>query len=433
MLNDPLPVACIQAVFLILAFLCTGAKAAIGRVNDYKMKELSKEGNGKAKRVLKIMERETKVVSALRVAIIASFMSIAFLGACCYVGYMEEAMDTVLAIVLLIVLHIVVCTIAGDMIPRKICTAKSDEWAMNLSSFVSFISGLLRPVVFILNGFSKIFVVLSGNDPHGDAENVTEDEIKMMVDLGSEKGTIAPEEKELITNIFEFGDLCADDVMTHRKDVTVLMMDESAVEWEEKVRESGYSRFPVCGEDIDDIVGVVYARELYEFFYDKGENAEDIIHQAYVVPEKISADLLFENMQKEKTHFAIVADEYGGFAGIVTLDDLLGCIVGEIEDEEYDEEAEDEIEDIIRLEENVWDMDGLTELEEVMEITGTELPIDEFDTLSGLVLHSIDYVPDDGATIKVTTHGLEIEATEIKDRRIVRATVKKTDTNTTEQ
>lgn len=425
MLNDPLPVAIIQVIFLIIASLATGAKSAFGRVNDYKMKELAKEGSDKAKRVIRLMEREAKVVAALRVAIISGFIFIGALGAFCYMPFVEEQCENAtLCFFAMVVIHIAVAVIIGDMIPRKICTSKPDECAMGLSSFVSVISQLLRPVVFVLNFFSQVFVKISGNDPMGDAENVTEDDVMMMVDLGSEKGTIAPEEKELITNIFEFGDLCADDVMTHRKDVTVLMVDETPIEWEEKVRESGFSRFPVCGEDIDDIVGVVYARELYEFFYDKSEDISQIIRQAYIVPEKIGTDLLFENMQKEKTHFAIVADEYGGFAGIVTMDDLLGCIVGEIEDEEYDEEDEEEIEDIIKVNETTWDMDGLTLLEEVAELTGRELPIDEFDTLSGLVLHSIDYVPDDGATITVETCGLEITATEIKDRRIVRATVK---------
>jgi hypothetical protein len=116
------------------------------------------------------------------------------------------------------------------------------------------------------------------------------------------------------------------------------------------------------------------------------------------VPETLSADVLFSNMQKEKTHFAIVADEYGGFAGIVTMDDLLGEIVGEIEDEEYDEEIEEEIEDIISVSENEWDIDGLTPLEELGELTGAELPLDEFDTLSGLVLHCTESIPEDGAT-----------------------------------
>jgi putative hemolysin len=219
--------------------------------------------------------------------------------------------------------------------------------------------------------------------------------------------------------------MAASSVMTHRKDVTVLMTDETTVEWEEKVRESGNSRFPVCGEDIDDIVGVVYARELYEFLYDKAENVEEIIHQAYIVPETIAIDVLFENMQKEKTHFAIVADEYGGFAGIVTMDDILSEIVGEIEDEEYDEEEDEDEEDIVKISDSEWEMDGLTPLDEVSEAVGISLPEDEFDTLSGLILDCIDYVPDDGATIDVETNGLKIKATEIKDRRVVRAIVKK--------
>ena len=425
MFNDPLPVAIMQVVLLVIMSLCTGAEAAILSVNDYKMKELAKEGNKKAKKVLKLMNKEGRVVSSVQTALMTFAVAISAMGACAYTGYLDKYINNeLLSFVLVVLAHMVIMVVFGDMIPKKICTSKPDKSAMGLSLFISFIWTVFRPISFLLNCFSKIFVALSGNDPDGENANVTEDEIMMMVDLGSEKGTIAPEEKELITNIFEFGENCADDVMTHRKDVTVLMMDETAEEWEEKVRESGFSRFPVCGEDIDDIKGVVYARELYEFFYDKGEDITEIIHQAYIVPETISADVLFRNMQLEKTHFAIVADEYGGFAGIVTMDDLLGEIVGEIEDEEYDEEVEEEREDLIAIGENEWDMDGLTLLEEISELTGVELPKDEFDTLSGLVLHSIDYIPDDGATLKVVTCGLEIDVTDFKDRRVVRATVK---------
>lgn len=425
-MNDPLPAILLWAVFILLTALCTGCEAAICCVNDYKMREMEKEGNKKAAKVLRLMEREAKIVSSIQTGIMTFAVSAGVVGTYVFVPLLTRATSSAaLSVTLAALGEIVITVVFGDMVPKKICTSKPDKCAMRLYGFIKCISTVLRPVSFLLNSLSKAFVSLSGNDPDGEVENVTEDEIRMMVDLGSEKGTIAPEEKELITNIFEFGDLNAGDVMTHRKDVTVLMADETAEEWEDAVRESGFSRFPVCGEDIDDIIGVVYARELYEFLYDKEGDVREIIHQAYIVPETMSIDLLFENMQKEKTHFAIVADEYGGFAGIVTMDDILGEIVGEIENEEYDDEEEEEREDIIRLSDSEWDMDGLTPLEEVSETVGVELPTDEFDTLSGLVLDCIDYVPDDGATIEVETCGLEIEVTEIKDRRIVRAIVKK--------
>lgn len=423
---DPLPAAVLQIIFAVFAALCTGAEAALCCVNDYKMKESAKDGNKKAIRVMRLMSRETKVVSAMQAGIIAFIAAASFMGAS-YIAPLVKVCPLFWAMILIAVCEIAVFVVFCDMVPKKICTSKPDECAMALSSFITVCSAVLSPIATALNALAKLFVSLSGNDPNGEAENVTEDEIRMMVDLGSEKGTIAPEEKELITNIFEFGDLDAGDVMTHRKDVTVLMSDETIEEWEKSVRESGYSRFPVCGEDIDDIVGVVYARELYEFLYDKGTDRSAIIHTAYVVPETVSTETLFSNMQKEKTHFAVVADEYGGFSGIVTMDDILSEIVGDIEDEEYDEEDEDEQGDIIQVGENEWDVDGLVPLDELSEVVGLELPTDEFDTLSGLVLSSIDYVPDDGATLDVAACGLEIKVTQIKDRRIERAVVKKTD------
>ncbi|MBR5535630.1 MAG: HlyC/CorC family transporter [Clostridia bacterium] len=431
-MTDPLPVVTLQIVLILLAALCKGAKAAIEGVNDYKMKELAKEGNKKAKRVLGFMEKEIRVLAALRTAYTAFVLTAVLVGGLVNLVMLMDVIDYNESIIVLALIHISAVVIFTDMVPKKICNSKPDESAMSLSSFVVIVWNIFRPFAFVYNLLAKLFVALSGNDPDGETARVTEDDVMMMVDLGSEKGTIAPEEKELITNIFEFGDNSAGNVMTHRKDVTVLMMDETPTEWEEKIRESGFSRFPVCGEDIDDIVGVVYARELYEFFYDKGEDIKEIIHQPYTVPETISADVLFANMQKEKTHFAIVADEYGGFAGIITMDDLLGEIVGEIEDEEYDEDEEVEIEDIISVSENEWDIDGLTPLEELEEITGADLPTDQFETLSGLVLHSTESIPEDGATFVVESCGLEINVTEFKDRRVVRATVKLTKEETEE-
>ncbi len=424
-MNDPLPVVTLQIILIVIAALCKGAKTAIEGVNDYKMKELARDGNKKAKRVLGFIEKESRVLASLRTAYTVFTIVAVLAGGICDFMLLDGRFSGKWALMaVLALIHISVVVVFTEMIPRKICTSKADECAMSMSGFVGVVWNIFRPLSFVYNLLAKLFVALSGNDPNGETAHVTEDDVMMMVDLGSEKGTIAPEEKELITNIFEFGDNCAADVMTHRKDVEVLMMDETAEEWEEKVRESGFSRFPVCGEDIDDIVGVVYARELYEFFYDKGEDIKEIIHQAYVVPETVPADVLFSNMQKEKTHFAVVADEYGGFAGIVTMDDLLSEIVGEIENEEYDEDEEAEIEDIISVSENEWDIDGLTPLEELGELTGAELPLDEFDTLSGLVLHSTQSIPEDGATFTVESCGLEINVTEFKDRRVVRATVK---------
>lgn len=423
---DQLPAAItVQVCLILLTSFCTGAEAAICCVNDYKMKEMAKNGSKKAARVIKLMEKENKVLSAMQTGIFAFSLSAAVIGAWLYIPLLEKVIGSVWAAVAVALGEIIIMVAAGDKIPKKICTSKPDKSAMNMAVGISALSAVLNPLSAALNAFAKVFVSLSGNDPDGDESNVTEDEIRMMVDLGSEKGTIAPEEKELITNIFEFGDHSAEDVMTHRKDVTVLMMDETVEEWEKKIRESGYSRFPVCGEDIDDIVGVVYAREFYEFLFDKGSDIQEIIHQAYIVPETVGTDVLFSNMQKEKTHFVIAADEYGGFAGIVTMDDLLSEIVGDIEDEEYDEEDEEELGDIVKIGENEWDVDGMTDLEELSDVVGIELPTDEFDTLSGLVLDCIDYVPDDGATIDVEASGLRITAKEIKDRRIVRATVKK--------
>ena len=206
---DPLPVAILQALLIVFAALCTGVRASVARVNDYKMDQMAKEGNKKAKRVLKMMEREAKIVASLRCATVTFLAVICSVGIYVYTPLLNERLklvvnekisSEVLSFVIVAIIHIVAFTIFADLVPRKIFISASDKCAMSFSGFAVFMSALFRPVTFICNAFSKFIVLLFGGDPDGELGKVTEDDVKMMVDLGSEKGTIAPEEKELITN-----------------------------------------------------------------------------------------------------------------------------------------------------------------------------------------------------------------------------------------
>lgn len=256
-------------------------------------------------------------------------------------------------------------------------------------------------------------------------DQVSEDNIMAMVEEGEETGVIQSNEKELIENVFQFDNMTAKDVMVHRTDMVTLPAgaEESAIL--DAIRQSGLSRFPVYGEDADDILGVLSTRDyLLNFHQPDPLPLRELLRPAYFVPETVAADVLFRDMQGKKTHMALVVDEYGGTSGLVTLEDLLEELVGNI----YDEFDPQEELAIIRLDEDRWRVSGSAELEELAEAMGFELPKDEerdYDTLGGLVFSQMSVIPEDGSCPLVEALGLRIQVEELCDRRVEWALVEK--------
>ena len=254
---------------------------------------------------------------------------------------------------------------------------------------------------------------------------VSEDNIMAMVEEGEESGAIQSNEKELIENVFEFDTMTAKDVMVHRTDMVTLALDEDEDTILDTIRQSGLSRFPVYQEDVDDIIGILSTREyLLNFRLPDPKPMKELLRPAYFVPETVPADVLFRDMQGKKTHMALVVDEYGGTSGLVTLEDLLEELVGNI----YDEFDPQEEQDIIRLEDNKWRVSGSADLEELAEAVGIDLPEDEerdYDTLGGLVFSQLSVIPEDGSRPVVEAMGLRIRVEELCDRRVEWALVEK--------
>ena len=246
-----------------------------------------------------------------------------------------------------------------------------------------------------------------------------------MVDIGEEKGAIETAEKEMIENIFEFNNITAEDVMVHRKDMAVVWLDDTDADIMALIRESGLSRFPVFGEDVDDVRGVLRTREyLLNAQSPEPKPLTDLIAPAFLVPETVAADDLFRDMQSRKEHMAIVVDEYGGTSGLVTMEDLLEEIVGNIYDE-FDQEEESELQE---LKDGWWRASGSCEIEQLREVVGLSLPEDgeeEFDTLGGLIFSCMNEIPADGTRPELTAYGLEIQVEEIADRRVEWARVRR--------
>ncbi len=256
-------------------------------------------------------------------------------------------------------------------------------------------------------------------------DQVSEDNIMAMVEEGEESGAIQSNEKEFIENVFEFDNMTARDVMIHRTDMVTLSLEEDPDTILDTIRQSGLSRFPVYGDDVDDILGVLSTREyLLNFHLPDPKPMKELLRPAYFVPETVQADVLFRDMQGKKIHMALVVDEYGGTSGLVTLEDLLEELVGNI----YDEFDPQEEQEIIHLDENRWRVSGSADLEELAETIGFELPQEEnrdYDTLGGLIFAQLPVIPEDGSRPAVDALGLHIQVEELCDRRVEWALVEK--------
>ncbi len=256
-------------------------------------------------------------------------------------------------------------------------------------------------------------------------DEVSEDNIMAMVEEGEESGAIQTNEKEFIENVLEFDNSTAKDVMVHRTDMVTLPAGAEEDTILEVIRQSGLSRFPVYGDDVDDIVGVLSTRDyLLNFHQPSPKPLKELLWPAYFVPETVPADVLFRDMQGKKTHLALVVDEYGGTSGLVTLEDLLEELVGNI----YDEFDPQEEQEIIALDDGRWRVSGSADLEEMAETMGFELPKDEeidYDTLGGLVFSQLSVIPEDGSRPAVDALGLHIQVEELCDRRVEWALVER--------
>lgn len=405
----------IQLALLVLTGVFTVMSAALEELNLNNGPKKDSEDK-KSKKTVRLKENESVFISACRFWNVALYIGVGvmFFGA-------KSPAEHHWAIYVLWIIAAAFVALGVSLCAVRIAAKFAEEITQKMQGAMWSVYSISRPFVAGAAWLGKLAAVIFGVSFDEKPENVTEEEIRMMVDIGTQSGAIAPQEQEFIKNIFEFDNMCAGDVMTHRTDVAVLKMGDDPREWEKTVRDSGFSRFPVCGNGIDDIVGIVHSRELYEFLYDGSGSVKKIIRPAYIVPETVQADILFRNMQKEKNPIAVVVDEYGGFSGIVTIDDLLEELVGRIVDEK-DEQAEPE-EEIVSLDNGTWSVDGTAPLDDVSEALGVSLPTGEYDTIGGMIFAQMGKIPKDMPSFEIEAYGLLMKVTKITDRRIERVLV----------
>ena len=433
----------LQLILILINAFFAAAEIAVISLNEGKLRKQAESGDAKASVMLKMVLSPSGFLSTIQVAItLAGFLGSAF-AADHFSGMivdwlMRDVGITVLprctlntlAVILITLILSFFTLVFGELVPKRIAMKFPDTVARFVCGPIHVLSILLKPVIAVLahtvNGVLRLF----GIDPKADETNVTEDEIRMMVDIGEEKGTIEGDEHDMIENVFEFNNMTAADCMTHRTTMVALQLEESNQHILRTIRESGLSRFPVYGENLDDIKGTATTRDiLLNLVGGNARKLRDIIRPAYFVPETVRTDVLFQEMRKRKTHIAIVVDEYGGTAGLVTMEDLLEEIVGSI----YDEYDRDRPSDIQPLGSGVWRVAGSCWLEDVAETLKVNIPkSDEYDTVGGLIFSKLTTIPHDGDHVTVNAFGLTLETEEIVDRRVIWARITVPDTARTE-
>lgn len=423
----------IQIVLIMLNAVFACAEIAIISMNDAKLAQLVAKGDKRAIRLAHLTSKPAKFLATIQVAItLSGFLGSAFaadgfsdllvqgliqLG----VKVPESTLNTISVIVITIILSYFTL-VFGELVPKRVAMKKAESLALGMASMVYFISKLFAPVVWLLTASTNGMLRLFGIDPNEQDEKVTEEEIRMMVDLGSEKGTIDVEEKELIQNVFEFDDLTAGEIATHRTEISMLWLEESDEQWEKTVCDSRHTFYPVCGETVDQIVGVLDAK-IYFRLKDKSRESvmKNAVKPAYFVPESVKADVLFRNMKKLHESFSVVIDEYGGMSGIVTVTDLLECIVGDFS--EPNDGEHDSAPVIEPIDSQTWKISGNALIEEVEKTLNVDLNSEDCDTFSGYVFAALGSIPEDGTSVYVETDKLIVKVTDIKNRKVRKATV----------
>jgi putative hemolysin len=423
----------LQLILILINAFFASAEIALISVNDTKLELLAASGNKRARKLLALTKQPARFLATIQVGItLAGFLGSAFAAD----NFSEKLMSRFLTLGLpvpaatLKAASVVVITIIlsfftlvlGELVPKRIAMKKAEPLAFFMAGVIFVISRIFSPVVWFLTKSTNALLRLFGIDPNAEDPAVTEEEIRMMVDAGSEKGTINAREKEIIHNVFEFDNKTAAEVMTHRLNVKLLKLKETDDEWEATLLGSGHSYYPVCSDTPDDIIGVLSAKDYFRLKDRRRRTVMDqSVKPANFVPESVKTDVLFKNMRHSRNHFAVVLDEYGGMAGIITIHDLLGQLVGDLDDDGAGTSARTLIE---KTENRWWRIKGAAPLDKVEKALGVTLPVDDYDTFGGYVFSILGEIPEDGSKAELQDSGLVIEVEEVKERHLETAMVR---------
>lgn len=417
----------LQVVLIILNAVFAGAETALISASPMKIDRFADEGNKKALKLQKIISDPSKFLAGIQAAIkFSGFMASAFaadsfadevirLADNAGLGKYEVILKPLSIIAVTLILSCVMI-IFGELVPKRMAMKNPEKTALSFAGVIKFIRIISAPFVWFLNFLSDLVLKIMGINPESSSETVTEEEIIMMSDAGAENGTIDESENRIIKNVFAFDDMTAGQICTHRTDVSVLWSTESVETWEETIHRTRHSSFPICGESVDNIIGILNAKDYFRLDdKSRGNIMENAVREPYFVHENMKADSLFAQMKKKGGHhFAVVVDEYGGMTGIITVTDLVEQLVGDFDDDELDgHEVEFE-----KIGENQWLISGITELSKICGEISVNLPADKYDTLGGYIIASLGEIPKNGTSAEIECDGLHIEILEINHHRI---------------
>lgn len=426
-----LPILLLMILILVNAFFAA-SEIAIITLNDNRVKKMAEEGNKKAKRILKLTKDSSRFLATIQVGVtLAGFLTSAaaaqtfagkLAGLFSFLPIPYDVLSGISTVLVTLVLSYF-SLIFGELVPKKIAMQRAEKLAFRFVGVLRWVSAAFHPFISFLTHSTNLVLRLMGFDPHQNEQTVTEEEILMMVDQGEEKGVIGESAKDMISNIFDFSDSTVDEVMTHRTDVSAVEDTATIQDVVNLSIEEGFSRIPVYHEDLDTILGIVYVKDLLQYVGKEARQDTPItglMRTAYFVPETKRCSQLFTEMTERKVQIAIIVDEYGGTEGIITMEDLLESIVGNIQDE-YDHEEEE----IFQVGDNKFTVDGTTPIDEISDLVGVEIPEGDYDTIAGFMVEQLGRIPKPEEHPSIDFDRLTLTVMAVDDRRIAKLLIEK--------
>lgn len=414
----------LQILLIALNAVFASAEIAVISMNEIKMKKASEEGDKRAKKILRLTEQPARFLSTIQVAItMAGLLGSAFAAenfagvlvkmiSSTGIGISETTLKPI-AVLLITMILAYFNLVFGELVPKRIAMKKSEQLALGMAGMLSLVSKLFAPLVWLLTVSTNGILRLLGMKAEDEEEQVSEEEIQMILEKGSASGVFDEENKEIISNVFDLDDLSAEEVCTHRRDVVSLDMEDSMEEWEATIQNNRHTYYPVY-ENMEDVIGILDTRDYFRL----RERSRDVVmkqavKQAVFIPETMKVNVVFQNMKKTRNYFTVVLDEYGGISGILTLHDVIEALVGDL-----NEKGEENVIEIEKIGENTWRIYGQADLEEVAEEIKLDLPTDEYHTYGGYIIGLLGKIPKDGSTFTVSDERVTIQVMNVENHRI---------------
>jgi CBS domain containing-hemolysin-like protein len=409
----------VAALILLNAFF-VAAEYGLVTARRTRIIELHHQGNRRARDVLRITADPPRFIAAMQLGVTLTSLGIGALGEQALSQAFETWLATVLAVILAYLILTYVHVVIGELVPKGVALRNPERTALWAAIPVRAFFGVFAPLIWVLQRSTEVVLRAFGLEPPGaEREAMSEAELRILLSRSSEQGEIEHEEQQMIDKVFLFGDKDVADVMVPRPEVAAVPVDVAPEQALATVLDSPYTRYPVYRESLDDIVGVLHVRDLFTAVHDRGiadVRLDEIVRPATIVPETKDLASLLQEFRRTNNHFAVVVDEYGGMAGICTLEDLLEEIVGEIEDE-FDV-PEEQIE---QVDEDTYRIDGMFGIDEFNERFGTDLPDEDYHTLAGFVFGQLGRAPQPGDD--VSYDGMRFDVLEVDGNRIERVAV----------